>query len=192
MPLTIDAGCRRRCLPTAGPPIPERSSRAGDSTAPQATTTVGARTVKSVTVPSGCSTFASTPDSAAILDQHTVGAAVDHHRRARVRCVLQVGLHRRLLGTPLAAGEAVAADPRVLAGRVDVAHDRAVLHPQLIQRADQLAVLAVLGRRLVGGVDPCHHGIDVLVVGRLVDALRSRARAIRGGPARECAGSSCS
>ena len=35
-------------MPTAGPPMPERSSSAGDSTEPHATTTVGASTLSDV------------------------------------------------------------------------------------------------------------------------------------------------
>ena len=41
--------------------MPERSSSAGDSTEPQATTTVGASTVTAVVEPSACVTVASTP-----------------------------------------------------------------------------------------------------------------------------------
>ena len=124
--MTTKAGCRRRFLPTAGPPMPLRSSSAGDSIEPQATTTVGASTVSAVVEPSACVTVASTPGGAAVLDQDPVGVAADDAPRAGVGGVLQPGLHRRALAALLAAHRAVAAELGVVVER-RVAPDRAVL-----------------------------------------------------------------
>ena len=103
------AGCRRRCLPAAGPPMPLRSSSAGDSIAPAATTTVGASTSSLVVDPSACVTVACDAGRAPVVGEDPLGAGGHDEAGAGVGGVLQEGLHRRLLAALLAARVAVAA-----------------------------------------------------------------------------------
>ncbi len=63
-------GWSRRWSPTAGPPISERISRAGDSSEPAATTTRGARTVTEAPRPSGVQPFGLDAGGAPVLDEH--------------------------------------------------------------------------------------------------------------------------
>ena len=116
MPVTNHVGWTRRYLPTAGPPSPERRSRAGDSIPPAATTTASASTVSSVLLPSGPDTVATTPADPTVPDEDPLGAAVDDDARARIGGVLQVRLERRLLAALLAALVAVAAETGIVVG----------------------------------------------------------------------------
>ena len=108
--VTKYVGWRRRYLPAAGPPIPLRSSSAGDSIPPAATTTIGASTVSSTSPPSAPRAVPATPAARPSSHEHAVDGAVDDEPRAGVGGVLQVGLERRLLAPLLAAGVAVAAE----------------------------------------------------------------------------------
>src|SRR3954468_25067266 len=110
-------GCRCRWRPTAGPPMPERSSGAGDSSEPQATTTRRARTVSPDVVRTPAATPPATSTRSARLPTTTRPPAARPAPRAaapRRDGVVQV----RLAHVALGAGPVAEANVAGRLGRV--------------------------------------------------------------------------
>ncbi len=117
-------GADSRCSPAAGPPMPDRSSTAGDSSAPAATTTRGARTVtRALGRRPGRSIAPRTP---AALPSSTSTRSTKRPTMMRAPLldgVEQVGAVGRLLRAGEVAEAHVARHRRVVPGRVPVAVD---------------------------------------------------------------------
>src|ERR687883_221697 len=161
MPSTAQAGCRRRYLPTAGPPMPERSSSAGDSSEPQATTTRGARivSVPAGVTPSSASRTHSTP---AARPHEDVGAVLDG--------VEQPGLVRRPLRARLVAEAVVAGGVRRVAVECGVADDRLEVPAERLAALLQTQVRPVPVAGLVGRADAPEDRVQEAVLVRPLDA----------------------
>ena len=163
MPLTEYAGCRRRCLPTAGPPMPGAQQQRGrlHATARDHDRRRLHRELGLAAVIVG--DRGRHAHSAPILGQHPVRAALHDAPRAGVGGVLQPRLHRGALAAVLATHRAVAAELRVVGGR-RVAHDRPVLETERVEALHQQLVGAVLASHLGVRAEALRDHVDVVAL----------------------------